>query len=192
MDKSAPFTGSDYRYYRPVAYGAMADTPKQARSLWPLPGGAGQYLASLGTILHMVAETTDTDAVLDQIVATFERAQSRKTARSYLHVVADLGFVILDGPVVRLTTSGRKYLQTGDTALVREALLERVDGTAELLRLIEQQPRRIGLLHERMQESGYSWSTLSQVRYRLRWLEEVGAVTRHGTARPEYRLRTAR
>jgi hypothetical protein len=170
----------------------MPGTPKQARSLWPLPGGTGQYLASLDAILHMVDETTDTDTVLGQIVATFERAQSRKTARSYLHVVADLGFVNLDGPVVRLTASGRKYLRTGDVALVRKALLDRVDGIAELLRLIGQRPRRIGLLHERMQANGYNWTTLSQVRYRLRWLEEVGEVTRHGRARPEYRLRVAK
>lgn len=169
----------------------MPDTPKQARSLWPLPGGAGQYLASLDTILHMVDETTDTGAVLDQIVATFERVRSRKAGRSYLHVVADLGLVNLDGPAVRLTASGRRYLKTGDVALVRKALLERVDGIAELLLLLGQRPMRIGLLHERMQTSGYRWSTMSQVRYRLRWLEEVGAVTRHGTARPEYRMRTA-
>lgn len=169
----------------------MPDTPKPARSLWPLPGGTGQYLVSLGTILHMVDGATDTDTVLDQIVATFERAHSRKTARSYLHVVADLGFVNIDGPVVRLTASGRKYLRTSDVALVREALFDRVEGVNELLRLIGQRPRRIGLLHECMQASGYNWGTLSQVRYRLRWLEEVGEVTRHGRGRPEYRLRAA-
>ena len=169
----------------------MPGTPRQARSLWPLPGGTGQYVVTLGIILHMVDKTTDTDEVLDQVIAKFDRAHSRKAARSYLHVVADLGFVDLDGPVVRLTAAGRKYLKTGDVALVRKALFNRVDGIAELLRVLGQRPMRIGLLHERMKARGYRWTTLSQVRYRLRWLEEVGAVTRHGAARPEYRLRKA-
>lgn len=170
----------------------MPDTPRQARSLWPLPGGTGQYLASLSTILHLVAETTDTDTVLDQIVANFDRARSHKTARSYLRVVDSLGLARLDGPVVRLTPLGREYLRTRDPAIVRAALLDRVEGTAELLSLLRQQPARIGLLHQRMRANGYQWRTLSQVRYRLRWLEEVGAVTRHGRARPEYRVPAAK
>jgi hypothetical protein len=167
----------------------MPDTPRQARSLWPLPGGTGQYLTSLRVILYMVARTTDTSDVVDQMVAEFDRTTSHKAARSYLHVVADLGFVDLDGPVVRLTASGRKYLETGDVAIVRKALLNRVDGVSEILRLLGHRPMRIGLVHERMKEEGYRWTTASQVRYRLRWLEEIGAVTRYGAARPEYRLR---
>jgi hypothetical protein len=65
-----------------------------------------------------------------------------------------------------------------------------VDGVSEVIQLLRRQPMRIGRLHERMQADGYRWSTLGQVRYRLRWLEEVGAVTRFGTVRPEYRLKS--
>jgi hypothetical protein len=165
----------------------MRDTPSQARSLWPLPGGAGRYLDSLRAILHMVDDATDTDEVLARMVVEFDKTTSLKAARSYLHVVADLRFIDLDGPVVRLTSPGRSYLKAGDPTIVRRALLARIAGAAEILELLGRRPMRIGLLHERMQEAGYSWTTVSQIRYRLRWLEEVGAITRHGAARPEYR-----
>ncbi len=166
----------------------MRDTPSQARSLWPLPGGAGRYLDSLRAILHMVDGTTDTEEVLGRMVVEFDKTKSLKAARSYLHVVADLGFIDLDGPVVRLTSSGRSYHQAGDAKLVRKALLSRIEGVTEMLQLLGRRPMRIGLLHERMKEAGFNWKTVSQVRYRLRWLEEVGTVTRHGAGRPEYRV----
>jgi hypothetical protein len=168
---------------------SMSDTPSRSRSLWPLPGGSGEYLASLHSILEMVHASTDTDEVLDQLLSAFPAVASRKAARSYLHVVNDLGLVDLDGPAIRLTTAGQKYRETKDAKVVERALLNRIAGVPELLALIAQRPRRLGLLCEAMRHEGFSWSTQSQVRYRLRWLEEVDWVTRHGQARPEYRLK---
>lgn len=166
----------------------MADTPEKARTLWPLPGGAGHYLAALSSMLHMVHQTYDTDQVIDRLLSHYQAVRSRKAARSYLHVLSHLGLVDLDGPVVRLSPSGFSFLQTQDPQIVKEALLSRIAGVDELILFLSTRPARIGLLLPQLQARGYRWTTQSQLRYRLRWLEELGVVTRHGRARPEYRI----
>jgi len=181
-------TGTYHRYYGPVGSGPVRDTPRKLRTLWPMPGGSGSYLRSLNTILGIVQSTTDTDEVLNDLVVAFPGVASFKAARSYLHVVAHLGLVDLDGPTVRVTDEGQGFLRTSDPVIVRQALLTRIAGTCELVKIIRQRPARIGLLLPKLQACGYEWTTLSQVRYRLRWLEEVGVVARRGRARPEYRL----
>ena len=181
-------TGTYHRYHRPVDYAVVDDTPEKVRTLWPLPGGSGSYLAAVSTMLDIVRSTTDTDEVVDRLMAHFQGVRSRKAARSYLHVLGHLGLVELDGPVVRLSRSGATFLQSRDPAIVRDALLARIAGVDDLVFILWRHPARIGLLLPQLQARGYRWTTLSQVRYRLRWLEELGVVTRHGRGRPEYRV----
>lgn len=161
--------------------------PERVRTLWPLPGGSGGYLAAVSEMLRMVRLTTDTDEVVDNVVGRFEAVRSRKAARSYLHVLGHLGLVDMDGPVIRLSASGTSFLSSHNPAIIREALVTRIAGVAELINILRKRPARIGLLLPQLQARGYQWTTMSQVRYRLRWLEELGVVTRHGRARPEYR-----
>jgi repressor of nif and glnA expression len=168
----------------------MSDTPK-ARTLWPLPGGSGTYLAGLRRILGMVEQTSDRETILDQLVAAYGLT-SRKAARSYLQVLNTLGFVEVVGRSVYLTPEGRKELAKPNRARVRQALLGRVAGCTELLEALGKRPLRMAGAAEHLRAAGFRWSTQTQVRYRLRWLEEVGDVERHGNARPEYRLTSRR
>ena len=164
----------------------MSDAPK-ARTLWPLPGGRGSYLSTLRRILHMVAQTTDTERVIDEFVAGYH-LDSRTTARSYLRVVHTLGFVDLVGSSVYLTRAGKAELAEPDTDRVRRALLTRVAGTREILSALRARPLRIGPLRERLRGAGYGWSSETQVRYRLQWLEEVGAIECSAAHWAEYRI----
>lgn len=166
------------------------DTHRRARTLWPLPGGAQTYGDSLLYVLGMVSSHTDTGQVVEGLM---DRSQlkSSKAGRSYLRVIHTLGFVDLVGQSVYLTESGRAYLGSPSRAALADALLSRVAGCEEIVALLRPRPLRISALAERMADQGYEWSTLSQLRYRLRWLEEAGLVERHGIARPEYAL-TAR
>lgn len=157
------------------------------RTLWPMPGGADKYLSSLERLIDMVSGTSDTDVVLDSVMTAFD-LRSRKAARSYLRVLHTLGFIELAGPSVHLTRVGTRYAKTHNGVLVRKALLERVAGTKELLAAVRTRPLRMAAAAEHMRTLGYDWSTQSQVRYRLRWLEAVGEVERSGKARPAYRV----
>lgn len=157
------------------------------RTLWPLPGGTGQYLATATAILGRAASSTSAEALLDWFLNEFE-LDSRRTAQSYIRVLHALGLIELVGLSVYVTTDGQRFLETGDVDIVRRALTVRISGVDDVLELLGRRPLRIGALTAAMKEAGYDWSTDSQVRYRLRWLEEVGLVSRHGKARPEYRL----
>lgn len=164
----------------------MSQAPK-FRTLWPLPGGSGQYLRTTAAILHRASASTSADAVLDWFVATYS-LDSLKTARSYLRVLHVLGLLEAVGLSVYVTSDGRRFLESGDVDILRRALIERISGVDDLLKILARRPLRLGPLTAAMSEAGYPWRTPSQVRYRLRWLEEVGLIARHGKARPEYRL----
>jgi repressor of nif and glnA expression len=166
---------------------SSADAGGGSRTLWPLPGGSGAYLRSLHTILDIVARREDAEDIIDALLKRFESVSSRKAARSYLHVVADLGLIEMRGYSIKLTKDGEAFRARRDPSVVRRALVERIAGVPEILNILSVTPLRIGLLLPEMQARGFeSWTTDKQVRYRLRWLEEVGAVSSRGKARPEY------
>lgn len=164
----------------------MGDAPK-ARTLWPLPGGRGSYLATLRRILRMVQRTTDTERVIDELVAEYN-LDSRKAARSYLRVVHTLGFIEVVGNSVYLTRLGSAELKDPDVVRVRRALLTRVAGTREVLTALRSRPLRISHVRERLRDAGFDWAAETQVRYRLQWLEEVGEVECLAARWAEYRI----
>lgn len=164
--------------------------PAQCKTLWPLPGGSGSYLATLSWLLAQVASTAKTAEVIQRMVEQYQLT-SYKAAGSYLRVPHTLGLIEIVGASVYLTTVGRDYLGDPSPGIVRDLLETRVSGCTDIVGVLNGRPRRIGPLTERMRELGHSWSTDKQVRYRLRWLEEVGVVERLGGIRqPEYRIAT--
>lgn len=168
----------------------MSTLSKQSKTLWPLPGGAGNYLDSLYSILLMVERTTRTPDVISEMMDHFELI-SAKAATSYLRVPDSLGLVEIVGQSVYLTEVGQKYLTRPSRLVIRDALIKKIQGCKELLKILRNRPLRMGKLMEEMQKLGYTWTTNSQLRHRLRWLEEAGVVTRIGQGRPEYRLADA-
>lgn len=159
-----------------------------SRTLWPLPGGVGHYIE---TLIWIVSAAQNMPAGTDIIEKMVERygLSSRKAASSYLRVANSLGFLELVGNSVYPTEAGTALLLSKDKALVATALLERIDGCQVIVDVLRQRPRRLGQLVEQMSALGVApWTTGSQARYRLRWLEECGVVERIGTTRPEYKL----
>jgi hypothetical protein len=145
-------------------------------------------LSSLTVFVELATDGLATDRYTIAVVRAFPGVTSHKAARSYTKVVIDLGLIDrVDGRVVA-TPLGRRYLKSQSRAIVRKALSERIAGIDELVEELERKPDRIGLLLPRLQTRGFPWRTASQIRYRLRWLEEVGVVTKTGKARPIYSL----
>jgi hypothetical protein len=165
---------------------------KQARVLWPLPGGAGNYLRSLRIFLDLAEDEPLTDDFVARIVRRFRKVSSTKTARSYAHVVIDLGLLEMRQGCIAWTREGQAYAETGDSDILRRALINRIAGVSDLIEELRSEPDRIGRLIPRMQERGFDWQGPSQIRYRLRWLEEIGLVKKEGRARPIYSLTNGR
>lgn len=161
---------------------------RKAQSIWPLPGGTGHLLESLHTFVGLAASRPTTDDYIDSVIDEFPGVTSAKAARSYMRVAIDLGFIETSGGRIVLSPDGVRFRRSHSTRLVRDALLDRIAGVDDLIDELTASPTRIGLLLPRMQARGYSWQTTSQVRYRLRWLEEVGVVSQEGRARPIYSI----
>lgn len=157
------------------------------QTLWPLPGGAGNYLSALEWIVRQVADDDRTEDIVDRMVTHYGLA-SHKTAASYLRVPHVLGVIEIVGNSVYLTAVGKEFLATPAATIIETGLVTRISGCTDITAELARRPRRLGPLAELMRERGHSWSTNSQVRYRLRWLEEVGVVGRKGTTRPEYHV----
>jgi hypothetical protein len=158
------------------------------RTLWPLPGGGGQFLKSLRSMLLQVEKNRTRDQMVAFIFKKFPNVESEKAARSYLLVLHSLGLAEFPRLRSRLTPEGKAFLETRDIAIIRRVLLERIVGVSDLVELIHEQPRRIGLLLAAMNERGFQWSTASQIRYRLRWMQECDMVKVNGNARQTYLL----
>lgn len=153
-----------------------------------MPSGSGNYLGAVEVFLRLALDEPAVEDFLDRVRSEYGSVSSGKAAREYAHVVIDLGLLDFDRGFVRLTDVGGEYLRSRDRAIVRRALENRIAGVSELLRELGEEPDRIGLLAPRLREHGFGWKGHSQVRYRLRWLEEVGAVERVGRGRPTYYL----
>lgn len=162
--------------------------PAQCKTLWPLPGGSGSYLSTLSWLLERVQNSVKTAEIVQRMVEQYN-LQSHKAAASYLRVPHTLGLIEIVGESVYLTAVGREYLRNPSPSIVRDLLGARVSGCTDIVGVLQDRPRRIGPLTVRMRELGHTWTTDKQVRYRLRWLEEVGVVERVGGIRqPEYRV----
>jgi len=160
-----------------------------------MPGGAHEYISSLASLLRLADRARHTDDVVDAVLQRFDSVTSRKSAGAYLRVPMVLGLLDIDGPRCEVTDHGHDFLGRSGTAAtdgLYALLVSRVTGVEELLDLLRERPRRIGLLHQEMNRLGFTWANQTQVRYRLRWLEAVGAVCREGRARPLYRLTNER
>lgn len=164
-------------------------TPKDRfRTLWPLPGGAGAYLDTLNWILEITQKQCQTHAIEKKVSEHF-RLTGLKTTHSYLRVIHSLGLIEIVGETIYPTPEGQKYLHSQNPNLIYDSLIQRIEGCDLLLETLRERPLRISVILERLNAEGnYSWATQAQVRYRLRWLEEVGAICRIGKGRPEYGL----
>jgi len=139
-------------------------------------------------MVELAADRPDRDTFEARLRKRFPRVTSPSTARGYTLVASSLGFLECGNGWVGATSTGAKFVDTGDGELVRDALFERIAGVWELCELLREEPRRIGLLLPAMQELGFGWQTDKQLRYRLRWLEEVGLVAGEGEARVVYSM----
>lgn len=152
-------------------------------SVWPLPGGGQVWKQSLDTMLRYVADSGPTmrDAIA-WMLSTFERLNSEKVARGYWQVPRSFGLLETVGERMQLTADGVTYADSGNSDVLLALIRQSVAGFDELLAALRQAPlsldEGLALLND---ELGVGWESDAQVKFRLSWLENLGAVTQaHG------------
>lgn len=153
---------------------------QQRRTLWPMPSGSGRYFETLRLILDAASREAPLEELTAKLVERYAIATD-KTARSYIDVASTLGFVTVEYQRVALTHSGRGALEEGFGEHVASALVNRVVGCAEIVEELRTGPRLLRKVRLGLEERGINWKTSSQIRYRLRWMEECGLIERGGS-----------
>lgn len=162
---------------------------RRARTLWPLPGGNGSFLRTLRSMLVEARKGRTPQQMTNFVVTKYPGVTSAKAAHSYYYVTSVLGLTSKQMGLTTITEDGEAFINTRDATIIRRALIERISGVTEIIELLDEEPRRIGLILTALNEQGFGWTTTSQLRYRLRWLEECKVIDRVGRGRPEYQLR---
>ena len=150
----------------------------RVRTLWPLPGSRSNYGKTLSEMLKAAQGHPDRRTYLSRIRVVCPQVRSDKTLNGYASVPGKLGFTEVGSTTVALTAWGCAYLDGDSERVLQRALRERIFGVDEIMDVLQNEPMRIGLLHERLRDLGVDWKTSSQVRYRLQWMEQAGLVAR--------------
>jgi hypothetical protein len=155
--------------------------PTKSRTIWPLPGGSANYVASLLRAISLANDSPAIEEYLARFREAFPTVNSDAHARGYLRDVLQSLDVLETNAAnrVSITASGVVLLEADDPIPVLLALLrEKVSGVNELIGLLTENPKAIRHLLAGMQRLGFSWRSEWPVRFRLNWLRAVGAVQR--------------
>ena len=146
--------------------------------LWPLPGGAKAWKASLDRMLQYVAEEAPTmQQAIDWMISTFERVESNNSARSYWGVLRSFNLIETQGELVGVTATGSEYMTSPTNQRLLEIATSRVLGMEEILEWLAERPHTTLELLERAQnELGVAWETPDQIQWRTGWLQVLDAI----------------
>ncbi|MGH9190315.1 MAG: hypothetical protein ACRD0Q_09840 [Acidimicrobiales bacterium] len=102
---------------------------------------------------------------------------STTTVRGYVSVLVTLGFADLAHGQLVPTDGGKRFAKSGDAALLRRSLVERVYGIRELVETLGERPMVYPELRAALETKGVAWNNAMAVRYRVWWLVAAGAIT---------------
>ena len=151
---------------------------ERRRNLWPLPGGARSYAANLRSLVQAVGAGATRSELEAAIAGLAPSVTSTSTLRGYASVPVTLGMVERSPRGgLELTAAGRRYARTGDLAILRRVLVDRVVGARELLEELTTCGSTYPELTEQLAGRGIVWNYPMAVRYRVWWLVAAGAIT---------------
>ncbi len=154
---------------------------EQIQSAFSLPGGSGRYLEAVYEFVAWLeprASTTREDAF-----GWFrDRFNAVKSAPYYLPLLRDFGVVEMERGrygAIRITEMGRAVLHAERSAgerIVADRFLTHFVASREILRLFAESDRPLGLgeIHRMLGPSFPSWTTPTQIDFRLSWFQSLG------------------
>lgn len=155
------------------------------RNLWPLPGGASAYADTLRTLLRVLGSGRRRSDFEKLARDRLPSVSSSTTVRGYVSVVVTLGFAEIVHGQLLPTPDGKAFAKSGDLAVLRRALVERVYGIRELIETVAERPMAYPELRQRLEEKGVAWNNAMAVRYRVWWLVAAGAISAERVSRAD-------
>lgn len=149
-------------------------------SLWPLPGGQGNFVTTMSDLLAYVGDAEPTlDQFIEWMLSTFPRVNSRKTARSYIEMVRLAGLIEPRRDRLALTGDAASYLASADPDHLLQTMCENIAGLEETLERVRERPSTTAEIQTYLNELlGTTWTSEAQAGWRLQWLESFGRIER--------------
>lgn len=150
------------------------------RSIWPLPGGDGRFLATLVEVLTWLQDQVS-PTVPELFVWMRQRynlGPEARTAMGYFQLITRMGYLDSrrDGAVL-LTTRAQQLLKTREAGQVLNALMSECLGMYEVLEAVSRLGSANGksLLTELGSQFPF-WTTPAQFVWRLQWFHSLGCL----------------
>jgi hypothetical protein len=166
----------------PTPHAATADLPAasdwrdRAKGVAPMPGGYDGYLHSLRRICQMIDKERPAQAgVAGRIEAL--HGVTPNTARHHESFLRRVGVIQVEAGVARVGDWARRWLDSGDDAIIAALLHSRCQFVGELLELCEQPRSTDELLVMANKLYAMGWDTRAQVDRRRGWLQSAGMLS---------------
>lgn len=149
-------------------------------SLWPLPGGTGEYLNTLLSFLTFVAAKKPSVAEsVEWFMKTYPSVQSEKTAKGYVGVPRSMGLIENINNKLTLTKRGEGLVSSPSPSALKIVLEETIIGISEILEVLERQSMSEAEILKYLNDSlNLQWETSAQTKFRLTWLVNAGALAK--------------
>ncbi len=157
------------------------DAAGKGAALWPLQGGAQNYLPTLLAYLDEIGSSRPTiDDLTTWVMKNYPTVKSRGVVTSIVRTVLhQLRLVRFVDDRIMLSETGEALRLTRSPEDLMAALRARIFGVNEILTWLGEGPMTIDAVLDRMRKSlRVTWETDIQVRHRLDWLAAAGAVRR--------------
>ena len=156
---------------------------EKSKDIWPLPGGAKSYVATMRKILKKVnSENLSMDELVSWLKHEYDL--SGGTSEKYIRVVKhSLSFLDEVDGRLKITSAARGFLTTRDNKLLLDILRERVLGFEEILSMLASDRKlKLEEIHrELLERCNVDWESPYQPLWRLNWLASLGYVDKeHG------------
>jgi len=150
------------------------------KGLWPLPGGARNYVLTLKEILRKVHEDHPSENELLSWLKEKYGLSGGQAPRSYLgYLERAWGLLGKDANSrFTLTQKAKDFLNTGSNKVILDVLLNRIAGIQEIFEMLsEDRGLTITEIHDELKDKlKVDWRSINQTMFRLNWLLSLGYI----------------
>ena len=150
------------------------------KGLWPLPGGARNYVLTLKEILRKVYEDHPSENELLSWLKEKYGLSGEQAPRSYLGYLERAWGLLGKDANKRfiVTQTARDFLDTGSNRVILDILLNRIAGIEEIFEMLsEDRGLTMTEIYSTLKEKlKVDWRSTNQTMFRLNWLLSLGYV----------------
>jgi hypothetical protein len=151
-------------------------------TVWPLPGGADQYLDTLIRVMEFVdLEHPTSNELANWFLNSFDAVNSLKTCKSYSYIPQYFRMIEFIGDQSHLTNEGKQFLRSKNKDYLFNIISESIVGFTEIMEFMRQDPEpksENDILEYLKENLNLQWDTTAQVKFRLTWMENLGQIIR--------------